>query len=75
MDTELWTTLLTFGFGIVFWLVIIWLPFARLIARTGLPTKWLVLFLPPFTIVLVYIIAFSKWPKDQTGVSASHSNG
>lgn len=51
---------------LAFWIVITIIPTVRLLKRTGLHWAFAALNLIPFfgTIILIWIIAYRKWPKE-----------
>jgi hypothetical protein len=61
--SETWFQLLPF----VFWIVISIIPSIRLLKRTGLHVAFAAFNIFPFlgTIVLIWIVAYARWPKQQ----------
>ena len=52
---------------LLLWTIIIFVPCLFILQRTGMSRWWSVLcFVPPFLgfLALLYIVAFSRWPKE-----------
>lgn len=72
MTTTTGTDMLISLMPFAIWLAVLTIPSVRLLRRTGIHAGLAALNLFPFfgTVILIWIIAYAKWPKVQNSLPA-----